>query len=120
MSDTTEMKKDRMVSFLHNVPLFSNLPEDDLIRICEMATRVSLEPGEELFAEGSPGDRAYVIESGELEIVKVSGTRSVLLALRTSGDMIGEMALLQDRPRMLCRAPADTPRVVACRQTPAV
>jgi signal transduction histidine kinase len=100
MSEATGKTESRIVAFLKNVPLFSNLPEEDLVRICEMATRVSLAPGEELFAEGSPGDSAYVIESGELEIVKVSGTRSVLLALRSSGEVIGEMALLQDRPRM--------------------
>ncbi|MFN2221155.1 MAG: sensor histidine kinase [Candidatus Promineifilaceae bacterium] len=100
MSEATGKKEGRIVAFLRNVPLFSNLPEEDLVRICDMATMVSLEPGEQLFAEGSPGDRAYVIVSGELEIVKVSAKRNVLLALRTTGEVIGEMALLQDRPRM--------------------
>jgi signal transduction histidine kinase len=100
MSEVSGENEDRRLTFLRNVPLFSNLPEEDLIAICNMATRVSLEAGEELFAEGSPGDKAYVIESGELEIVKVSGKRSVLLAVRGMGEVIGEMALLQDRPRM--------------------
>ena len=73
MSEATGEKQDRMVTFLQKVPLFSNLPDEDLIRICAMAQRVTLEPGEELFAEGSQGSRAFVIESGDLEIVKVSG-----------------------------------------------
>ncbi|MGD2078117.1 MAG: ATP-binding protein [Chloroflexota bacterium] len=100
MVDTTGEKQERMLSFLKNVPLFSKLPEEDLARICDMATRVTLEAGEELFAEGSDGTQAYVIQSGELEIVKVSGKRNVLLAVRSKGEVIGEMALLQDRPRM--------------------
>lgn len=108
MNEATAENESRLVTFLRNVPLFANLPEEDLYRICEMATRVSLEAGEELFAEGSPGNKAYVIESGELEIVKVSGKRNVLLALRTTGEVIGEMALLQDRPRM-ASAVARTP-----------
>lgn len=89
-----------MFEFLKNVPLFSNLSDEDLVRICGMVSRERLEPGEKLFAEGSHGHQAYVIEEGELEIVKISGTRSVLLALRGPGEVIGEMALLEDKPRM--------------------
>ncbi|UCG25862.1 MAG: cyclic nucleotide-binding domain-containing protein, partial [Chloroflexota bacterium] len=100
MSDIPAEKQSRMFEFLKNVPLFSNLSEEDLVHICGMVSRVRLEPGEELFAEGSHGNQAYVIEEGELEIVKISGTRKVLLALRKPGEVIGEMALLEDRPRM--------------------
>ena len=113
MSEKPGVQPDRMVEFLQNVPLFSNLPMEDLVRMCEMATRVKLEPGEELFAEGSQGNRAYVIESGELEIVKISGNRRVLLALRTSGEVIGEMALLQDRPRMASAVARNSTRLIA-------
>ncbi len=100
MSDIPAEKQGRMFEFLKNVPLFSNLSDEDLVRICGMVSRERLEPGEKLFAEGSHGHQAYVIEEGELEIVKISGTRSVLLALRRPGEVIGEMALLEDKPRM--------------------
>ncbi|HSG15356.1 MAG TPA: ATP-binding protein [Anaerolineae bacterium] len=100
MSDIPAEKQGRMFEFLKNVPLFSNLSDEDLVRICGMVSRERLEPGEKLFAEGSHGHQAYVIEEGELEIVKISGTRSVLLALRGPGEVIGEMALLEDKPRM--------------------
>ena len=64
-----------------------------------MVDRIHLPAGQELFAEGSRGDRAYVIESGELEILKASGNRPILLAVRKTGDVIGEIALLEDVPR---------------------
>jgi signal transduction histidine kinase/predicted CoA-binding protein len=86
-------------NFLRKVSLFADLPEEDLTRLCEMIEEVHLAAGQELFAEGSPGERAYVIQSGELEIIKASGNRPVLLAVRKSGDVIGEMALLEDAPR---------------------
>jgi signal transduction histidine kinase len=89
-----------MQDFLRNVPLFANLPDEDLDRLCEMLVRIELSDGEELFAEGSQGDRAYIIESGELEIIKVSGERNVLLAVRGVGDVIGEMSLVDNSPRM--------------------
>ncbi|MCB0252296.1 MAG: CoA-binding protein [Anaerolineae bacterium] len=88
-----------MYDFLRKVPLLANLPDEDLDRLCEMVREVRLPAGQDLFAEGSRGNSAYIIESGELEIIKTSVNRQVLLAVRRSGDVIGEMALLEDSPR---------------------
>ena len=88
-----------MNEFLKRVPLFASMPEHDLDRLCEMVTEIHLKPGDELFAEGSPGDMAYIIEEGEIEILKASGGKSVLLAVRKSGEVIGEMSLLESAPR---------------------
>ncbi len=92
MSTSTE-------NFLRKVPLFADLPERDLDRLCEMVGKIVLPAGQDLFVEGSRGDRAYVIETGELEIIKNADGRPVLLSVRHAGDVIGEMALLQDEPR---------------------
>jgi signal transduction histidine kinase/predicted CoA-binding protein len=86
--------------FLARVPLFADLPPEDLDRLCGMVESVALPAGKTLFEEGSPGDRAYVIEQGEIEIIKRSGSREVLLAVRKSGEVIGEMSLLEATPRM--------------------
>jgi len=88
-----------MHDFLKRIPLFSGLAEDDLNRLCEMVEEVQLKAGEVLFAEGSPGDSAYVIKEGEIEILKASGGRDVLLAVRKPGDVIGEMSILESAPR---------------------
>ncbi|MDX1437788.1 MAG: cyclic nucleotide-binding domain-containing protein, partial [Anaerolineales bacterium] len=85
--------------FLRNVPLFAGFPEEDLERLCEMIDEVHLQQGELLFAEGDAGDRAYIIKSGELEIIKQSSGREVLLAVRRQGEVIGEMSLLEESPR---------------------
>jgi signal transduction histidine kinase/predicted CoA-binding protein len=85
--------------FLRKVPLFAELPDADLQRLCSMIKEVNLAPGETLFAEGDPGEEAYVIAEGEIEIVKISSGRDVLLAVRASGDVIGETALLEMAPR---------------------
>ena len=81
------------------VGLFAELSDDDLSRICNEASDVSLAPGDVLFREGDPGDRAFVISSGELEIIKTTERREVLIALRTADEVIGEMALLDQGPR---------------------
>ncbi len=89
-----------MYDYLRKVPLFANLSEEDLQRLCSMVEEVHLEPGEMLFEEGSRGDKAYIIREGELDIIKTSGERPVLLVVRGSGEVIGEMALLEDVPRV--------------------
>jgi signal transduction histidine kinase len=85
--------------FLRNIPLFVDLPEIDLKQLCGKIEEVHLLAGEELFEEGSSGDRAYVIRSGEVEIVKYSSEGEMLLAVRGSGDVIGEIALIDLSPR---------------------
>ncbi len=95
--------------FLRNVPLFAELPDDELGKICSRAKRVTLEKGEVLFKEGDKGLAAYVIEEGALEIYKGSGASEVLLAVRQQGEVIGEIALLEDTTRMASvRAAAET------------
>lgn len=89
-----------MYEFLKKIPLFAAMPDADFQRLCEIAEPVKLAAGDQLFAEGSPGKRAYVIMEGEIEIVKRSGNREVLLAIRPAGEVIGEMALLEQAPRM--------------------
>jgi signal transduction histidine kinase/predicted CoA-binding protein len=85
--------------FLRKVPLFADLPDRDLEQVCQMAEEVRLKEGDVLFTEGSLGDRAYVIKEGQIEIFKNSGGRNVQLAIRQSGEVIGEMSLLESTPR---------------------
>ena len=88
-----------MFERFRQVHLFAELSDDDLGRICAMATDVSLAPGEVLFREGDPGDRAFLVSSGEVEILRTTELREVLIAVRTTDEVIGEMALLDEQPR---------------------
>ncbi len=85
---------------LKSVPMFADLDETDLVRLTGMLTRVGLDVREVLFCEGDRGESCYVIESGDIEIFKAAGGREVLLAVRGPGDVIGEMALFEDAPRI--------------------
>jgi len=91
-----------MYDFLKTVDLFAELPEADLRRLCEVIEEVKLAAGQELFAEGSVGDRAYIIQEGDLEIIKSSDGREVQLEVHQNkpGQVIGEMALVEEAPRM--------------------
>ena len=88
-----------MFDYLRQVELFTELSDEDLKQFCFGLQDVQLSAGDELFKEGDPGDKAYVIREGKLEILKTAGGHEVLIAVRKPGELIGEMALLEAAPR---------------------
>ena len=52
-----------------------------------------------IFAEGEPGEEIFIIKSGSVKIAKVTKDKEVLLAVLRTGDIFGEMALLESKPR---------------------
>ncbi|MEW5938024.1 MAG: ATP-binding protein [Chloroflexota bacterium] len=86
--------------FLRKLDLFSALPEADLDWLSAQAVPFALEAGEVLMEEGAPGDAAFIVIDGELEVTKKSDTQSITIALREPGEVLGEMALLDNAPRM--------------------
>ncbi|MDR2718659.1 MAG: cyclic nucleotide-binding domain-containing protein [Treponema sp.] len=51
------------------------------------------------FIEGEPGDEMFIIQKGSVKITKIVGDNEVLLAVLKAGDIFGEMALLENKPR---------------------
>ena len=97
------------ISFLRKVSLFANLSDEDLEYLNSKITKRSLAEGEYLFHEGDVGDEAFIVESGQLEVLKSRQDRQVLLAIRDRGEVIGEISLFQDDARTASiRARRDT------------
>lgn len=71
-----------------------------------------------IFKEGDPGDRAYILQDGEVEIFKVSEDgRETILGTIGKGAFFGEMALLDDSPRMAsARASVPSTMIIITRQ----
>lgn len=54
-----------------------------------------------IFEEGEPGHAAYLIQSGEIEIYVTNELgRKKVLGVLGHDELFGEMALIDDRPRM--------------------
>jgi CRP-like cAMP-binding protein len=51
------------------------------------------------FSEAEPGDELYIIQRGAVKITKIINRQEVLLAVLKAGDIFGEMALLENKPR---------------------
>ncbi|KAF0115249.1 MAG: cAMP-binding protein [Rhodospirillaceae bacterium] len=74
--------------------------------------------GQTIFRQGEKGDRAYLVQEGAVEILK-TGTdgKDKLLAVIGAGSLFGEMALIDDQPRMAtARAREQTTTVIVGRE----
>ena len=61
----------------------------------------SYDEGQFIFREREVGDMAFVVAAGKIEIVKqVEGGEYSVLGVVGQGGMFGEMALIDDKPRM--------------------
>jgi diguanylate cyclase len=61
--------------------------------------RIALPAGALLFAEGDAGSSAYLLNSGSIEIYLTRDGRDLILATRGPGEIVGEMAIIDNRPR---------------------
>jgi CRP-like cAMP-binding protein len=52
-----------------------------------------------IFCEGEPGDELFIIQKGAVKIIKITEDNEILLAVLKVGDIFGEMALLESKPR---------------------
>jgi len=60
----------------------------------------SFDAGQLIFSEGDKGDGAYFLIEGEVKVVTLSeNSEEVLLAKLEKGEIFGEMALIDDKPR---------------------
>jgi CRP/FNR family cyclic AMP-dependent transcriptional regulator len=73
-------------------------------------------PGTIVFREGESGDYACLVKSGQVEVVKLANPDAPPIAVINPGMMFGELALLDNAPRMAtARAKAETELVIVDR-----
>ena len=56
--------------------------------------------GEHIFHLGDSGGEAYLIREGEVRIIRYENDKDVELGVCGPGSLIGEMAIVSDKPRM--------------------
>jgi CRP-like cAMP-binding protein len=77
------------------IPIFSELSPEEARRLAAFATETSAAGGQILMKEGDYSVELIAIEEGTADVVQ-GGT---VVASLSAGDLIGEMGLLERRPR---------------------
>lgn len=83
------------IALLRGTPIFEPLGPAGIERVARNLIHVDADPGTVVIREGDPGDRFYVIASGEVEVSR----HDVPVAKLGPGDFFGEIALLRNIPR---------------------
>ena len=68
--------------------------------------------GEVIFKEGEEGNRAFVVQRGEVEISKTIDGKRTVLGVVGPGGIFGEMALIDEAPRMATAVTLDVTTVI--------
>ncbi len=72
----------------------------DLESLSTVLTAERFSAGETIFAEGDPGDTLYLIADGRIRISRrIPGLGEEAITILDSGDVFGEMAWIDSRPR---------------------
>ena len=91
MADTTE--------FLQRVTLFQGLDRKSLEAIANAAVEQTYTVGQDIVRQGDTGVGAFIIKSGRVETFQDRGGHNHKLAEMKTGDVFGEMAMLDEFPR---------------------
>lgn len=87
-------------ALLAEIPFFHFLDDSERVSLAAQLEEVQVPEGQVLFNYGEPGDCLYVIRSGKAEVFfkDDTGTR-IVLEVAGSGDVVGELSLLDGGPR---------------------
>ena len=83
------------LAILRGVPLFADLDERSLQAVAILAHEMAFKAGDVLMVEGEAGDAFYVIVDGTVRVEQ--GDRTIRSL--TAGGFLGEIALVERRPR---------------------
>jgi CRP-like cAMP-binding protein len=84
------------VERLAALDLFAELDHYDLSQVARWAREIRAEPGQLLFEQGGMPYELFVIEQGQVEVVRDED----VLATLGPGDLVGEMSVLRGERRM--------------------
>ena len=98
-------KRSLQAGFLDKIKLFDSLDKLQKLRLVDGLQALSFEQGEFIFKEGDEGEEFFIIESGEVDCLKLFsvGIKKGLLHVRTlgQGEHFGELALINNDKRSL-------------------
>ena len=90
---------EKRIHLLMQIPVFGAIREEIIAALIERAPLIKVERGEYLFREGDTGTSMYIIEVGQMSVIKNWDGNAYLLKQLGQGDCIGEMALFDFFPR---------------------
>jgi CRP/FNR family transcriptional regulator, cyclic AMP receptor protein len=89
-----ELKKDDTRNILSDIQLFDGLTPVQLDWVSQRAHRRVFPTGKNVMLIEQPGEAVYIILHGTVKVYTEQGGRDAILSILGSGDLIGEMSLI--------------------------
>ncbi|MEM6665121.1 MAG: cyclic nucleotide-binding domain-containing protein [Pseudomonadota bacterium] len=93
------MSIDQEVAALARVPMLKGVEQGKLRLLAFTSERVVFRPDELLCKQGDMGDKAYIILSGEADIIVDTDAGPKVVANVGQNDIVGEIAIISNVPR---------------------
>jgi CRP-like cAMP-binding protein len=91
---------ERMIELLSKVELFTELDDEQLARVADVAQTRTVSKDKVIFHAGDMADAVYIVSSGKVKIVTTSTDgKEFILTVLGAGQVFGEMALVEEAPR---------------------
>lgn len=90
------LHKNEKTARIEKLPLFRDCSHKELAAVADVLVEEEIEPGAVLTREGQDGGTAYIIVEGHAEVVREGHT----LASVGPGEIVGELSLLDQQPRI--------------------
>lgn len=87
------------ILLLREIPIFADLSPEDLKLVAETAREEWFPQNTIIFHEGEDGNVMFVIVDGHLQVLHQLDGTDQILAQRSKGDFVGEMAIIESAPR---------------------
>lgn len=96
LADDSPMRSSPLSRFLQSVPVFNGLEGRSLESVVKVLRRHDFPPGTVICAEGELGRTMYVVEKGEVEVLRSTRDgRQVPIVRLGKSECFGEMALVE-------------------------
>jgi len=95
-----QLTKEIFAKLKENVIFFQNFNDGELLGVLKSTQREVLSDNEEVFKEGTRGDKMYIIIAGQVKISrKIGRNQEEVLVVMDSGSLFGEMGPIDQSPR---------------------
>lgn len=110
-----EIRENRGIQTLEQIPLFSYLTADELHAVWGLFTEATFETGDTVCQAGEEGDAFYVLRSGMLEVWGGAKGRELIDTIGPSG-FFGEQSLIHGEPRTATIKVAEQSRLLVLKK----
>jgi CRP/FNR family cyclic AMP-dependent transcriptional regulator len=93
------MSLEQEVELIRQFPIFSKIQPAMQKLLCFSAERLTYDSGQVIFNAGDPGDAAYVVIEGTVEISVPTPSGPIVINNMSKNDILGEIAIVGDVPR---------------------